>query len=44
MSMENLRNDTNKGKQKYSEKNLSHQTVVHWPRNEPCYPRWDAGY
>lgn len=39
MSTENLRNDTDRGKQKYSEKNISHQTVVNWPRNEPWYPR-----
>jgi len=44
MSMENLRNDTDSGKQKYSEKNISHQTFVNWARNEPWYPRWDAGY
>ena len=34
-STENLRNDTGRGKEKFSEKNPSHQIVVHWPRNEP---------
>jgi hypothetical protein len=43
-STENLRNDLDRGKQKYSDENLSHQTVVHWPRNETWFPRSDAGY
>ena len=39
MSMEHLRDDKDRGKQKYSDENLSLQTVVHWPRNETWYPR-----
>jgi hypothetical protein len=38
-SMENLRNDKDREEQKYSEENLSHHTVVHWPGNETWYPR-----
>jgi len=35
MNVDNVRKVTNGGKQKNSEKNFSHQTVVHCPRNEP---------
>jgi hypothetical protein len=47
--MEHRWNEINRGKPKYSEKNLSQCHFVHykshmdWPGIEPGPPRWEAG-
>jgi hypothetical protein len=47
--MEHRCNETDRGKLKYSGKNLSqyhffhHKSHMHWPGIEPGVPRWEAG-